>query len=133
MNKPGTLALVSVVVMALGCGGPVLVNQGDFPPVDDPGAPPLPTDYDWGPPKREDLNKDGKPDLAYYGPDGKLKGGGYDENGDGRVDVYKMVGSDGKVVQETRDTDHDGVLDQRSIDTNGDGTLDQVIKYTPKK
>jgi hypothetical protein len=131
MNNRGALALVSLVLMAVGCGGPVLVNQGDRP-VDDPDAPPLPTDYDWGPPKREDVDRDGKPDLAYYGPDGRLRGAGYDENGDGRVDVYKMVGPDGKVVQETRDTDHDGVLDQRAIDVNGDGKFDQVIKYTPK-
>ncbi len=131
MNNRGALALVSLVLVAVGCGGPVLVNQGDRPVVD-PDAPPLPTDYDWGPPKREDIDKDGKPDLAFYGPDGRLRGAGYDENGDGRVDVYKMVGPDGKVVQETRDTDHDGALDQRAIDVNGDGKFDQVIRYTPK-
>ena len=37
-----------------------------------------------------------------------MRGAGFDENHDGRVDVFKKYGSDGKVIEETRDTDFDG-------------------------
>lgn len=127
MRERIVFALATVLLFA--CDPPVLVNRGDFPAPDDPSAPPLPNDYPWGEPKREDLDKDGHKDLAYYGPNGSLQGAGYDEDHDGRVDTFKKMGPDGKVIEETRDTNHDGVLDQRSTDTNGDGTLDTVVKY----
>jgi hypothetical protein len=122
-----------VLLLAAGCAGdPVLVNRGDFPPPDDPSAPPLPTDYPWGEAKRQDLDHDGRTDLAYYGPNGALVGGGFDEDHDGRVDTFKKFGPDGRVVEETRDTNHDGRLDQRSIDTDGDGRFDKVVPYPSK-
>ena len=105
------------------------MNRGDFPPPDEADAPPLPTDYQWKEPKRVDLDGDGRKDLAYYGPDGKLAGAGFDEDHDGHVEVFKKYGPDGKVVEETRDTNRDRVLDQRSTDTNGDGKLDKVEAY----
>jgi hypothetical protein len=46
--------------------------------------------------------------------------------------MYKKLDRNGKVVEETRDTNRDGVLDQRSVDTNGDGKLDAVVPYPPK-
>ena len=67
-----------------------------------------------------------------YGADGTLRGAGFDENHDGRVDVFKKYGPDGKVIEETRDTDHDGVLAQRSTDTDGDGKFDKVVPYQSK-
>jgi len=79
--------------------------------------------------RKVDLDKDGRKDLGYYAPDGTLRGAGFDENHDGRVDVFKKYGPDGKVIEETRDTDHDGVLDQRSTDTDGDGKFDKVVPY----
>ena len=117
------------VVLFFACGGPLFINQGDFPPPDDPSAPPLPTDYPWGEPKRVDLDHDGRLDLAYYDTDGGLRGAGFDENHDGRIDVFKKYSGDGHVVEETRDTNHDGVLDQRSIDTDGDGKVDTIVPY----
>jgi hypothetical protein len=122
-------AIVLALLVLGACNGPILVNRGDFPPLDDLGAPPLPTDYPWGEPRTVDLDHDGTPDLGYYGRDGGLLGGGFDENHDGRIDVYKKYGADGKVKEETRDTNHDGVLDQRSLDTDGDGTLDKTVPY----
>jgi hypothetical protein len=118
-------------LLASGCaGGPLFVDRGDFPPPDDPSAPPLPTDYPWGEARKVDLDNDGRKDLGYYTADGGgLVGAGFDENHDGRVDVFKKYGPDGKVVEETRDTDHDGVLDQRSTDTDGDGKFDKVLPY----
>lgn len=130
------LACILACAPAAGCGGgaPLFVNEGaDFPPADDPSAPPLPTDYPWGKPRREDLDHDGRSDLAYYGSDGKLQGGGFDEDHDGRVDVYKKLDRSGKVLEETRDTDHDGKLDRRSVDTDGDGKVDGVTPYPPPK
>jgi len=130
--KQGISMLLAFALLA-GCGGPLLINEGtDFPPADDPSAPPLPTDYPWGQPKKEDLDHDGHTDLAYYGPDGSLQGGGFDKNHDGKVDVFKKYDRNGKPVEETRDTDHDGALDQRATDTDGDGTLDKVTPYPPK-
>jgi hypothetical protein len=123
-------ALGFLVVAA--CGGPVLVNRGDRPPPDEPDAPPLPTDYPWGAAKREDVDRDGTRDFAYYGPDGALVGAGFDENHDGRIDVFKKYGPGGKVLEETRDTNYDGVLDQRSTDSDGDGKFDKVIPYNHK-
>jgi hypothetical protein len=131
-REPFATASALLLISLAACNGPILVNRGDFPPPDDPGAPPLPTDYPWGEPKHTDLDHDGKPDLAYYGPDGRLLGAGFDENHDGRIDVYKKYGPDGKVKEETRDTNHDGVLDQRSIDTDGDGKFDKVDSYPGK-
>jgi hypothetical protein len=119
----------TVLVGLAACAGPVFINQGDLPPPDDPSAPPLPTDYPWGEPRRFDLDHDGRKDLVYYGPDGGLQGAGFDENHDGRVDVFMKFGPDGGVVEETRDTNHDGVLDQRAIDTNGDGRFDLFVPY----
>ena len=118
--------------IGVGCGGPLFINKGDFPPPDDPSAPPLPTDYPWGEPRHVDLDHDGRGDLGYYAPNGALLGGGFDENHDGRIDTYKKFGPDGKVIEETRDTNHDGVLDERRIDTDGDGTLDKSIPYPPR-
>jgi hypothetical protein len=126
------IALVLSLLLAGACNGPIFVNRGDFAPPDDPGAPPLPTDYPWGEPRRVDLDHDGRKDLGYYSPDGGLQGGGFDEDNDGRIDVYKKYGPDGKVIEETRDTNHDGVLDQRSIDTDGDGKFDKIVPYPPK-
>jgi hypothetical protein len=127
------IALTSTLVLFAACGRPLFVDQGDFPPVDDPSAPPLPTEYDWREPRHVDLDHDGRKDLGYYSADGGLQGGAFDENRDGHVDVYRKYGPDGRVIEETRDTNHDGVLDQRSIDTDGDGTLDKVVPYSPKR
>jgi hypothetical protein len=134
MHGPGTMRITRVLAWCflLGCVNPILVNRGDFPPPDDPGAPPLPTDYPWGEPRRVDLDHDGRDDLGYYAPDGALVGGAFDENHDGRIDVYKKYGPNGRVIEETRDTNHDGVLDQRRIDTDGDGKLDTVVPYPPR-
>jgi hypothetical protein len=130
--KPPISMLLAFVLLA-GCGGPLVINEGaDFPPADDPSAPPLPTDYPWGQPKKEDLDHDGHVDLAYYGPDGSLQGAGFDRNRDGKVDVLRKYDRNGHVVEETRDTDHDGKLDERATDTDGDGTLDKVMPYAPK-
>jgi hypothetical protein len=120
----------AALLLTVACGGaPLFVDRGDLPPPDDPSAPPLPIDYPWGEARKVDLDKDGRKDLGYYAPDGTLRGAGFDENHDGRVDVFKKYGPDGKVIEETRDTDHDGVLDQRSTDTDGDGKFDKVVPY----
>jgi hypothetical protein len=128
------VSCLAALLLAGACaGGPVFVDRGDFPPPDDPSAPPLPTDYPWGEARKVDLDNDGHKDLAYYAGDGgALVGAGFDENHDGRVDVFKKYGADGKIVEETRDTDHDGVLDQRSTDTDGDGKFDKVLPYSTK-
>lgn len=125
---------IAALLLACACaGGPLFVDRGDLPPPDDPSAPPLPTDYPWGEARKVDLDNDGRKDLGYYAADGGgLVGAGFDENHDGRIDVFKKYGPDGKVVEETRDTDHDGVLDQRSTDTDGDGKFDKVVPYAPR-
>jgi hypothetical protein len=128
-----TRALIAFAsLLAVACGGPLLVNRGDFPSREDPSAPPLPTDYPWGEPRHVDLNNDGRRDLGYYDLNGTLVGGGFDEDNDGRVDTFKKYGPNGAVIEETRDTNGDGKLDQRSIDTNGDGKFDKVVPYSPK-
>src|SRR5271166_4380015 len=120
MRSSSRRLLALAPLVALGCAQePLFVNRGDF----------LPPDYQWKEPKRVDLDGDGRKDLAYYGPDGKLVGAGFDEDHDGHVEVFKKYGPDGKVVEETRDTNRDRVLDQRSTDTNGDGKLDKVEAY----
>jgi hypothetical protein len=130
MTKGLALVSLSASLFAMACGGaPILVDRGDMPPPDDPSAPPLPTDYPWGEAKHVDVNNDGRKDLGYYGADGKLQGAGFDEDHDGKVDVFMKYGPDGKVIEETRDTNHDGVLDQRSMDTDGDGKFDKVVPY----
>jgi hypothetical protein len=134
---PGDVAPTRAIIalaslLAVACGGPILVNRGDFPSREDPSAPPLPTDYPWGEPRHVDLDKDGRKDLGYYDSNGVLLGGGFDEDKDGRVDTFKRYGPNGAVIEETRDTNHDGKLDERSIDTDGDGKFDKVVPYSPK-
>jgi hypothetical protein len=91
-----------------------------------PGPPP---EYGFGQAKAEDLDHDGRRDLAYYSADGTtLAGYGLDTNHDGKVDAYHKV-VDGKVTERTTDSNFDGKLDTRATDKDGDGKFETSAPY----
>ena len=128
-------AAVAVTAGVCGCAGPnsaVVLYEGPDRP-DDEGAlgPPPPSDYRFGPTRREvDTNGDRRVDRVEFVSNGVMSGVGEDTNHDGKMDVYRKL-SNGKVVEEVRDTDFDGILDVRAIDTDNDGTLDKTIQLAP--
>ena len=126
-----------VELIALGCvcacAGPssgVILYQGPDRPGDEAiEGPAPPSDYNFGPTRRE-IDYDGdhvRDRVEFVAKGGKVIGVGDDTNHDGKIDRYQKI-AHGMVLEETRDTDFDGILDLRSIDTNGDGKLDQEIQ-----
>ena len=62
-----------------------------------------------------DLNKDGKPDITYYGEGKNIQKIEADTNYDGKSDVTVNL-EDGKFVSAEVDTDYDGKVDKKYTD-----------------
>jgi hypothetical protein len=126
------VAALSFALTLFACApsnGAVILYEGpDRPGGEETEGPAPPSDYDFGPTRREiDLDGDHRRDRVEFLSAGKVNGIGVDTNHDGKIDRYqKIVG--GKVVDEVRDTDFDGTLDLRMIDSDNDGTLDKMIQ-----
>jgi hypothetical protein len=126
------LPLGLVLSACAACAGPgngVILYEGpDRPGGEEVEGPAPPSDYNFGPTRREvDLDGDKRRDRIEFISNGTVNGVGDDTNHDGRIDRYQKL-LNGKVVDETRDTNFDGVLDLRLIDTDNDGTLDKQIQ-----
>src|SRR5712671_5827017 len=66
-----------------------------------------------------DVNNDGIADLRHVFDGGKAVCDEIDLNFDGRIDLTRSFGKDGKVQYEQYDLDFDGKLDQQSFYENG--------------
>ena len=118
-----------------GCSAPqngAMLYQGADRPDDEATlGPPPPSDYNFGPTRRElDTDGDHRRDRIEFISDGTVIGVGDDTNHDGKIDRYQKL-VHGVVVEETRDTNFDGILDVRSYDTDHDGKLDKDIELAP--
>lgn len=89
--------------------------------------------------QRVDLNRDKKADVTHGQKDGKRFCSAYDLDFDGRADVIRFYGGDGRTpVREEHDFDFDGIIDQvsfykggrlqrKDLDTNFDGRVDARV------
>jgi len=75
-----------------------------------PGAIPMPMAT-----KTVDLNKDGKPDIIYYGEGKNISRVEADTNYDGKPDVTVSL-QNGKFVSAEVDTDYNGTVDKKFTD-----------------
>jgi hypothetical protein len=123
------LALAPLLAACASPGSGVILYQGADRPDDEATlGPPPPSDYNFGPQRREiDTDGDHRRDRIEFISNGKVIGVGDDTNRDGKMDRYQKL-VNGTVVDETRDTNFDGILDVRSIDTDNDGKLDKDIQ-----
>ena len=128
------LATVACVASALAVacaasGSGILLYQGADRPDDEAAlGPPPPSDYNFGPMRRElDMDGDHRRDRIEYVSSGRVIGVGDDTNHDGKIDRYQKL-VNGAIIEEIRDTNYDGVLDSRSTDTDNDGKLDKDIQ-----
>jgi len=119
----------ALVAACAASSSPVILYQGADRPDDEATlGPPPPSDYNFGPMRREiDTDGDHRTDRIEYVSDGKVIGVGEDTNHDGKIDRYQKL-MNGAILEEIRDTNYDGVLDVRSVDTDNDGKLDKDIQ-----
>lgn len=110
----------ALLLLLAGCGAVTfgIINQGDHPPGDDLGLPPPPAEafepcsHVGNKVVRVDTNGDGKIDLLrILNPSGAEVCRGTDANLDGKIDTWDVI-ADGKVVERAHDSDGNGKVDQ---------------------
>jgi len=102
MNKTG---ISFVFLFALFCVSACLCYAQEAP-----GAIPMPVAT-----RTVDLNKDGKPDITYYGEGKDIQRVEADTNYDGKPDVTINL-KNGKFESAEVDTDYDGTVDKKYTD-----------------